>query len=372
MAESQSAVPVVAPVPLTKDESAPAPLTKDESGPPPLTKEESAKVHLGEGTETAFQKYKALFYSLRILRELVPALTIGLSLFTFVTALLTAYMKDSYGMALMSPVQSFALDKSVAHFMFITYPEERYRPEAMHVYGPDWARVSSDDWKGAAPDHWWCLKYKLDHPLAVHELNGTCLTPAWIGGGNDFCHNGIYVEPNGFDFPSGDPGFGCVTPDMSNFPTVAQTGGDCYSMCIDVVGETPWAKSWIPLDLFNLFLAPFYADSFFVVAQIWKATLFEGYWQDIPRSRRLRYLLISLPCFAIALVSWSTGFGLKHTVWRDGSVTGAIFFGYGIFFFGLAAESKSNRFGKFVRFFAWPGYKFFMCGRSMSRPQKTP
>ena len=327
---------------------------------------------MGEGTETAFQKYKALFYSLRILRELVPALTIGVSLATFFTALFTAFLKDSYGMALMSPVQSFALDKSVAHFMFITYPEERYRPEAMHVYGPDWARVSSDDWKGAAPDHWWCLKYKLDHPLAVHELNGTCLTPAWIGGGNDFCHNGIYVEPNGFDFPSGDPGFGCVTPDMSNFPTVAQTGGDCYSMCIDVVGETPWAKSWIPLDLFNLFLAPFYADSFFVVAQIWKATLFEGYWQDIPRSRRLRYLLISLPCFAIALVSWSTGFGLKHTVWRDGSVTGAIFFGYGIFFFGLAAESKSNRFGKFVRFFAWPGYKFFMCGRSMSRPQKTP
>ena len=55
-------------------EVAPAPLTKDESGPPPLTKEESAKIHLGEGTETSFQKYKALFYSLRILRELVPAL----------------------------------------------------------------------------------------------------------------------------------------------------------------------------------------------------------------------------------------------------------------------------------------------------------
>ena len=108
MAESQGAVPEVPPVSLTKDESAPV----------PLTKQESAKIHLGEGTETAFQKYKALFYSLRILRELVPALTIGVSLVTFFTALFTAFLKDSYGMALMSPVQSFALDKMVAHFIF--------------------------------------------------------------------------------------------------------------------------------------------------------------------------------------------------------------------------------------------------------------
>ena len=38
---------------------------------------------------------------------------------------------------------------------------------------------------------------------------------------------------------------------------------------------------------------------------------------------------------------------------------------------GLAAESKSNRFGKFVRFFAWPGYKFFMWSVDVKTPEDT-
>ena len=337
-----------------------------------LTKEESA-----EGTKTAFQKNKALFYSLRILRELVPSLTIAVSVATFFTAIFTDFMQDSYGMRLMSPVKSSALDKIIAHYMIISRPDERYRPEAMHVYGPDWTRVGSDDWKDAAPDHWWCLKFQPHQRLAVHELNGTCLTPAWLGGVNDLCHNGYFAADGraqflGFDhFPSGDPGFGCVTPGMSNFPTVAQTGGDCYSMCIDVVGETPWAKAWIPLDLYPIILVPFYIDLFFIMGQIWKATLFEGYWQDIPLSRRLRYLLVSLLCYALALFSWITGFGLKHIFWRDGVVTGVLFCSCGNFFFGLAAESTSNPFGKFIRFFVWPFYKFFMWSVDVKTPEDT-
>ena len=82
-----------------------------------LTKEESA-----EGTKTAFQKNKALFYSLRILRELVPSLTIAVSVATFFTAIFTDFMQDSYGMRLMSPVKSSALDKIVAHYMIISRP----------------------------------------------------------------------------------------------------------------------------------------------------------------------------------------------------------------------------------------------------------
>ena len=337
-----------------------------------LTKEESA-----EGTKTAFQKNKALFYSLRILRELVPSLTIAVSVATFFTAIFTDFMQDSYGMRLMSPVKSSALDKIIAHYMIISRPDERYRPEAMHVYGPDWTRMGSDDWKDAAPDHWWCLKFQPHQRLAVHELNGTCLTPAWLGGVNDLCHNGYFAASGrakflGFDhFPSGDPGFGCVTPGMSNFPTVAQTDGDCYSMCIDVVGETPWAKAWIPLDLYPIILVPFYIDLFFIMGQIWKATLFEGYWQDIPLSRRLRYLLVSLLCYGLALFSWITGFGLKHIFWRDGVVTGVLFCLCGNFFFGLAAESTSNPFGKFIRFFVWPFYKFFMWSVDVKTPEDT-
>ena len=129
-----------------------------------LTKEESA-----EGTKTAFQKNKALFYSLRILRELVPSLTIAVSVATFFTAIFTDFMQDSYGMRLMSPVKSSALDKIIAHYMIISRPDERYRPEAMHVYGPDWTRVGSDDWKDAAPDHWWCLGVLRSRRRAAQE-----------------------------------------------------------------------------------------------------------------------------------------------------------------------------------------------------------
>ena len=342
---------------------------------------------MGEGTETAFQKYKALFYSLRILRELVPALTIGVSLATFFTAFFTAFLKDSYGMAVMSPVQSFALDKIVAHFIFMTYPDERYRPEAMHVYGPDWTRVGHDDWKGAAPDHWWCLKYKLDHPLAVHELNGTCLTPAWLGGDDDFCHwdsyemNSSISEFNRktgrklrFDFPSGDPGFGCVTPGMSNFPTVEQTGGDCYSVCIDVVGETPWARTWMPLDGYTFMLLPFIADSFFIAAHLWKATLLEGYFHYIPLSRRLGYWLLGLTLIGVGDFFYIWGFknlGVRYLFWKDGFITGWLSWVPALFFLGLAWESKANWFGRCVRCLMWPYYKSFMWSIDVKKLEDT-
>ena len=43
-------------------------------------------------------------------------------------------------------------------------------------------------------------------------------------------------------------------------------------------------------------------------------------------------------------------------------MSGVIGLIFGGMFFGLGAESKTNPFGKFVRFFVWPFYKLFMCG----------
>lgn len=52
-------------------------------------------------------------------------------------------------------------------------------------------------------------------------------------------------------------------------------------------------------------------------------------------------------------------------------MTALIGFIFGCMFFGLAAESKTNPFGKFVRFFVFPFYKIFMCAWPELLTQRT-
>ena len=357
-----------------------------EKSAPRLSKSDSAMIHLGVDKLTAFERHKALFYTLRVTVELLHSLIIAFAVFTFFSQLFRAYIGHAFTLNVMFPGMSSSLDKTVAHWLFVASPwthiitGEYDAIESMQVFDADFNRVSSNDWKGAGNDAWWCLEFKHGSAMAVHEDNGVCATPSWLNSTYNVCHNGLRAETDGAfnmlgprmkSFPSGDSGWGCVVPGMPAFPSAAQTAGECYSICIDVVGTSPWANKWMPLDAYQLFLVPFWVDFVFILVFIHKNMLFEGYWHDIPIKRRLGYLLASLPFYGIAGVAWTTGFGTTHLFFPDGLVTGIIAIVVAQSFVGLALESKNNPFGRFVRCFVYPFYRISMWMLDMSTQEDS-
>lgn len=342
-------------------------------------------MHLGEDKKTAFETNKALFYTLRVAVELLPSLTIAFAVFTFFSQLFGSWFGTSYTLSVMSWGMSSSLDKTIAHWLFVDAPYENAisgaydQIESMQVFDASFNKVTSNDWKGAGDDAWWCLKFKHDTPLAVSEDGaGGCAAPSWLHSERDVCRNGMHPDtaaafdflgPRMKSFPSGDSGWGCVVPGMPTFPSAAKTAGECYSICIDVVGTSPWAKAWIPLDAYQLFLVPFWVDLVFILFWIHKSMLLEGYWRDIPMRRRLGYLAASLPLFGIAGFALTTGFGTSHIFFPDGLVTGLIAFSFGMGFVGLALESKTNPLGRLVRCFVYPFYRLGMWTVDVRTPE---
>ena len=245
---------------------------------------------------TAFESHKRKLYTLRILRELEPSILIALSLFSYTSSLWAARSGASYSSAMMNPWRSQALDKAAWHFAItsgetdpVTGNAYWQEVDVLDVYTnqqvadiesgalKQWPKTKNEAWNDASNDDLWCIVYPAASKShmsygPIRLPNGTCgsLPPhvnEWCSGWKTSVH-----VANLATFPTDDPGWRCLTP--NSWP--ATPDGHCYSMCLDVSGESFHSPPHQTMDILMLLFLPVIFDLYFILTWINGKSIFAG------------------------------------------------------------------------------------------------
>ena len=306
-----------------------------------------------------YNRFKFLLYSLRVLRELEPAILVGLSLYSYTDNLWAARAGASATAYAMLPMRSRALDKSAWHFA-ITQGETNPATgtpwwqdvDALDVYPNSVLQQNMTvwpaplkDWQSSATDDLWCISYSgassTHVPYGpVRAPNGQCgqLPPqvsAWCSGWNTSVHVG-----DGASFPNGDPGWRCILPPPENWPPTAE--GRCYTFCLDISGEANHAPPHTNPDLFLVFALPIMFDLFFILTWIHHKALFAGFHGRLSLKVKLAFFCASAGCVTVATLL-AIRIPTDQGVYSQHDYPGAISwvcvtYFWGIYFLNLALE----------------------------------
>lgn len=310
--------------------------------------------------DTSFLRHKFFFYTARLLRELVPAVSIGLCIFEFFLVLIGTVFGDSFSMAFIFPGRSFRLDKMMWHFSIMlwkpgskvydddthTTPHPTGIVTSLDVYNNDWDLQTT--WKSSANDDWWCMAVaELEpHHVPYHLGDGQCGLPATQYNCSQFNMYIPVLDMGHSGFPDADAGWRCLTaPNLAagGAPTISPDG-TCYSMCLDVTASAPTMGVFAPMDMWIFFLSPVLVDLFFLLLWTHAHTLLLGINKGgIPRSLKMKYgiagavlwlLFLLLVMFSGSLVGiWAPSW------WPGGSpVMMVLLFMFANMFTGLAIE----------------------------------
>jgi len=323
----------------------------------------------------AFDTFKYLLYTLRILRELEPSILVSLSLFSYATALWKARAGDSYTFSSLLPQRSLDLEKSAWHFAITKGETDPVTGEAwwqdvdaIDVY-PNSAVYSGlsewptpkETWLDSSTDDLWCISYSAAASTHVpygpiRSRDGTCgALPAQV---TDWCNGwDTSMHVAGLDtFPTADAGWRCLTPD--NWPPTHE--GRCYAMCIDVVGDELHTPPHQSPDVFLFLSLPIMFDLYFILTWIHHKQLFKAFYGRLPLCRKLLFLLLSL-CLVGAGTALSIFTPRVIGVYSQYDYPGpiawiVICFGWAIYFFNLALEDDC----KYIRYAMTPWIRLNM------------
>lgn len=211
----------------------------------PEVETEKVLSNRAEEVTKTFIRHKSLFYTLRVLRELVPSILVCLSIFDIVKNIILVIIgPESFDFSLLLPYRSTMLDKAMWH-MKLTGIEgkEGYGESAItghNVFGNIAAadvKVFSSEWEEKtswnlddAKDDWWCIAHNESSMYYVPKVVGvvdeeygnsmtTCGKPA-VQFDCDFYlreqETGLSSEER--RFPSGQNEWRCIIPyqELSN------------------------------------------------------------------------------------------------------------------------------------------------------------
>jgi len=312
-----------------------------------------------------YQKYKGLFYTLRIIHECVPAILVALAMSSYVTGLWIERRGNSYHWHTMMPMRSPLVDKSAWHFALtkgetnpectplefdrvnsfldksgtdldrLPLPWEDAAYDLMnddeynrcfwwqHVYAVDvypkanmtsaaqWPKhkwiagvTPKSEWADSSPDDMWCIAYKVTSDLHVpYGPQGTFngTCGAVPAPVQAWCDDGWKTS--------------YVLAENDRFPMddpgwecmlpqdwPASVDGHCYSMCLDISGEKEHTPPQQCFDILLLFLLPILFDVLLILSWIHQKALYDAWHGDMPKSRRNTYFLVAGSLCAAGLV----------------------------------------------------------------------
>ena len=351
----------------------------DVASPKPLGKETSWQHEPLK--DTPFLRYKAFFYTTRLIRELVPALSISLCLYDIFTSMFFVVFGANYdNAAFFLPGKSFRLDKMMmmTHILHSSNPVGRII--ALDAYDASWQLKGT--WKGPASDDWWCIAVgESERHHVPYVGDGVCGAPTnssfdCSSLGNSLDNPGArYLLGDGWaGFPDADAGFRCaVAPSLPAAAPKATAHGDCYSMCIDVAATAPTNKVMMVMDVWWFIISPICIDLYFLLLWTHAYMLLRGVKQGgMPRWLQIRYgfaALFNWFVFLLVLASSSSLYGWWAPDWWPGGspATLVIFFLLASMFTGLALEQNF----KPIRCIMVLIYKFMMWLVDLKTPEEA-
>lgn len=294
--------------------------------------------------DTPFTRHKGLFYTLRAFRELVPGLSLCSAFYLFFLAAFRDVYGDNFVTEAMFPGKHMLLDKAL-WMMAIkdpwasndanppTTPESSFNLNftggvAVDIYTPTWTRKQG--WRDDSEDDWWCVAYSPESERTSPVSDGVCGQPtvpfacdlfplmsskAVYAASGDA---GVVFTDTAMGFPQDDPKWACLLPTDREWPTEfnhPNHQGDCYSVCLDVIGSKPYFVNPLPLDMWHLILCPLYIQLATIVTWMNAKTtidVFEG--KPISKQAADKYGCFSLVMFIV----WVTCLSL--TGWFQGKI----------------------------------------------------
>ena len=254
-----------------------------------------------------YERFKGLFFALRFLRELEPAVLISASLFSVFCALLAGILQSTYSFALLMPYRSHGLDLACAA-VELNFPGNFINYTArIDIFTNDFTPKTDQDWRNTEPDDWWCLAFHPETSYAV-PTNGDnftidmCTDYTRLRWHTDGSRSGGGAGSLRFWSADIDPGLRCRSAHNLALPTTPPDGRSqlLYSACFDYYGDTPYQDPWFPVDMIFYFFAPVVAHGTFLLLWINQKEILGGYWGTAtPRSLKAKYILIAVTCLAI-------------------------------------------------------------------------
>lgn len=342
---------------------------------------------------TPFLRFKGVFYTLRIIRELVPAVLVSVSFHSIFSAFLSsAYNRVDvkvYDSAVgLSPGRSTRFDKMIWQTI-VQAPE--YAALRWDYFNNDFERIS--DWRTDADDNWWCLVHKLPH-LRPPFVNGSCGIPrervtCEPANRSSYFRCGYpldypYMERTEC-FPRDDEGWRCLLPPQYSSSTDASASAEslatppsppaaaarnwplepevCYSVCLDVSGTRPHYTNVIPFDLYYLLICPVLGDALVLLLFVHATTIVAALsGKPISRKLYLGWGSVGAASLLTALILAFPGVIKPFTIcqpWLPLGTPVTILLLL-VFAYVFLSMSLAHRY-PLARCLAWPALKLFSC-----------
>jgi hypothetical protein len=254
-----------------------------------------------------WKRWRAVLYSLRIARDLVPSVILSVSLFSIVASFIAAVLGGAWHPAITFPFQSEMMEK--VHWALTFAPASSAQ---LHVYSADW--VAQDvGWAESAPDAWWCV---LPIPFSLHydayfyyDADGhrrpRALCEGGTGAGGYFENVTEWSSNISRSFPAGDDGWRCVDQwrNDGNWPSKAFGGGEApdYVFCVGVVGSKLHWPPWLPWSLWAGMFSPVLADLCIILLWMDLSNILDSFTAGPSFSRRVAYFSLALIFFYCVL-----------------------------------------------------------------------
>ena len=313
------------------------------------------------GARAVWRRFRSVMYGVRIVRDLVPAVTMTIAFFSLIAHFVATILGSSFDPAVLYPFQSSMLDKVIWHMTFTAAG----RGALVHVYSSGWI-AKEIEWKDSAPSDWWCI---LPIPFSLHydaffyrnEQDGKRVPRPLCKQGTET--HGYFgnetscksCEPIARSFPDGDDAWRCVDQYSKdgNWPTTTSQGEPApdYAFCVSVVGSKLHWPAWMPWSLWAAICSPILCDVALICFWLDLSHILDCFSGKASYSRKTAYFFIALFCLFWAVVFFfQPGVGLHYIA--------VLVFGLFFLTFLLLAISKA---GSCLGNLALPAIQFLKC-----------